>query len=99
MAALARLCRDASLEIPGDKMMTTYYTFFDSPLQPILLCSDGEALTGLFLVEHKHGPEIGPDWERCDDAAPFAEAKRQLSDYFAGTLTQFDLPVALQGTE
>ena len=76
----------------------TYYTYFDSPLQPLLLTSDGTALTGLFMVVHKHGPEIGADWIQRDEAAPFAEAKRQLAAYFAGQLTAFDLPLAPVGT-
>jgi methylated-DNA-[protein]-cysteine S-methyltransferase len=79
--------------------MTTYYTYYASPIDPILLTSDGVALTGLYMVEQKHGPEIAPDWVHSDDAAPFAEAKRQLAGYFAGTSTEFDLPLAPQGTE
>ncbi len=75
-----------------------HYTYYDSPIQPLLLTSNGTALTGLFLVEHKHGPEVAPDWVQDDGAAPFDEAKRQLSAYFAGELTEFDLPLALTGT-
>lgn len=76
----------------------TYYTFFDSPLQPLLLTSDGTALMGLFMVAHTHGPEIGADWIRDDKAAPFAKARQQLAAYFAGRLTDFDLPTAPTGT-
>jgi len=77
---------------------TTYYTHWDSPIQPLLLTSDGAALTGLFMVAHKHGPEVGAGWVRSDEAAPFAEAKRQLAAYFARQLTAFDLPLAPVGT-
>ncbi len=77
---------------------TTYYTYFDSPIQPLLLTSDGTALTGLFMVAHKHGPEVEAGWVQSDEAAPFAEAKRQLGAYFAGRLTTFDLPLAPGGT-
>jgi len=76
----------------------TYYTYFDSPIQPLLLTSDGAALTGLFMVAHTHGPEVEADWVQSDEAAPFAEAKRQLAAYFAGQLTAFDLPLAPRGT-
>lgn len=78
--------------------MTIYYTYSDSPLQPLLLTSDGAALTGLFLVAHKNGPEVEAAWVQNDEAAPFAEAKRQLAAYFAGELTAFDLPLAPTGT-
>ena len=74
------------------------YTYFDSPLQPLLLTSDSTALTGLFMVAHRHGPEVGADWIQNDEAAPFAEAKRQLAAYFAGQKTLFDLPLAPVGT-
>ncbi len=76
----------------------TYYTYFDSPLQPLLLTSDGAALTGLYMDAHRHGPELRADWRQDDEAAPFAEAKRQLTAYFAGCLTAFDLPLAPVGT-
>lgn len=76
----------------------TYYTYFESPVQTLLLTSDGTALTGLYMVEHRHRPEVEKDWIQDDDAAPFGEAKRQLAAYFAGSRTEFDLPLALQGT-
>lgn len=78
---------------------TTYYAYFDSPIQSLLLASDGASLTGLFMVEQKHGPEIGADWMEDQDAAPFAETKRQLTEYFAGTRREFDVPLLPQGTE
>ena len=77
----------------------TYYTTIESPIQPILLTSDGESLTGLFMIEHKHGPEIQADWVQNAAAAPFPEAKRQLAEYFAGARQIFDIPLAPHGTE
>jgi len=50
------------------------------------------------MVAHKHGPEVEAGWVQSDEAAPFAEAKRQLGAYFAGRLTTFDLPLAPDGT-
>src|SRR5205823_1056391 len=61
--------------------------------------SDGDALTGLYMTVSTHGPAVGEGWVRKDDAAPFPEAKRQLAAYFDGVLTEFDLPLALDGTE
>lgn len=77
----------------------TYYTYFGTPIQPILLTSNGAGLTGLHMTERTHGPEIGTDWEENESIAPFPETKQQLAAYFNGTLTEFDLPLVPQGTE
>jgi methylated-DNA-[protein]-cysteine S-methyltransferase len=76
----------------------THYTFVESPIEPILLTSDGKSLTGVYMNVPKRNPHIGEDWVRSDDAAPFPEARRQLALYFEGELTQFDLPLAAAGT-
>lgn len=74
----------------------TYHTTIASPLGDLLLISTGQALTGVYLTPHRHGPTVGGAWVR--DEAPFAEATRQLSEYFAGARTVFDLPTAATGT-
>jgi methylated-DNA-[protein]-cysteine S-methyltransferase len=75
-----------------------YYTECETPMQRLLLTSDGASLTGLFLPGGRNGVEPGESWVRRDDAAPFAEAKRQLAAYFNGSLRAFDLPLAPRGT-
>jgi methylated-DNA-[protein]-cysteine S-methyltransferase len=75
--------------------MTTYYTTFESPVGPLLLTSDGARLTGIFMDP----PPPAGGWVRRDAAAPFEDARRQLDDYFAGRRTDFDLPLAMSGTE
>ena len=79
--------------------MTTFCTTFESPVGPLQLMSDGQSLTGLHTDSDKHRPAMRPDWIRDDAAAPFAEVKAQLRAYFDGRLTEFDLPLAPQGTE
>lgn len=74
-----------------------YYTTLASPLGELLLLSDGEALTGLYLEGHRGGPARSADWRRDD--GPFQAARAQLEAYFAGELQSFDVPVALRGTE
>lgn len=76
----------------------TYFSYVESPLGRLLLTSDGTALTGLFMSPHRHGPESTEGWEQNDAAAPFPAAREQLGAYFAGALTEFDLPLALHGT-
>lgn len=83
--------------------MTTYYTVWASSLQPVVLTSDGESLTGLYLSERAQAEiaqkaAASADWIQDDKAAPFAEAKQQLEAYFAGRQTTFDLPLKLEGT-
>lgn len=72
------------------------YTYFESPVGALLLAGDETALHFLsFPKGHKSfGPD--PEWRRSN--APFKEAVRQLDAYFAGDLTQFDLPLHLSGT-
>ncbi len=75
-----------------------YYACIESPIDRILLTSDGTSLTGLYMDAHPDGPRVSEDWVRSDHAAPFAETTRQLALYFDGRLTQFDLPLVMQGT-
>jgi len=79
--------------------MTTFFTVFENPLGPLLLMSDGTSLTGLHTDNDKHRPAIRPAWVRDDNVPPFAQAIAQLRAYFDGKLTEFDLPLAPQGTE
>lgn len=78
--------------------MTTLYTLTDSPVGQLLLTGEkspaGTTLTSLSLPDR---PSIDPDWQRDDPA--FTEATRQLSAYFTGHLTRFQLPLAARGTE
>lgn len=74
--------------------------FFDycrTPIGPLLLAADERgALTHVDLPHERRPTAPQPDWQ-C--APPrFAEARRQLEAYFAGTLTVFDLPLAPRGT-
>ena len=79
--------------------MTTYYTRIESPIEPLLLSSDGESLTSLSMVTQRHGPFFSETWKRDDSAKLFIEARKQLEAYFTGELIEFDLPLAMRGTE
>ncbi len=73
------------------------HTVMDSPVGPLtLVATDGE-LSGLYMAEQRHRPSDGSFGQ--PDAGPFAEATEQLEEYFAGSRTQFDLPLGPVGTE
>jgi methylated-DNA-[protein]-cysteine S-methyltransferase len=76
-----------------------YFTTYESPIQELKLLSDGRSLIGLYMMSEKHALQQQSDWVEDDSVAPFPETKRQLDEYFAGTLTEFDLPIQLHGTE
>ncbi|HEX5322364.1 MAG TPA: methylated-DNA--[protein]-cysteine S-methyltransferase [Capsulimonadaceae bacterium] len=75
----------------------TFYTTYESPIGPLLLVSNGEALTQLWLPKNGRSAEPKAEWTMNDDVPPFAAVRQQLEAYFEGQLTQFDLPLAPKG--
>jgi methylated-DNA-[protein]-cysteine S-methyltransferase len=76
---------------------TTFYHVVPSPIGDLMLVSNGEALTGVYMSDHMGGPKPEPGWE--PDGAELEAVAAQLQAYFAGELQEFDLPLAPQGTE
>ena len=75
------------------------FDFYDSPLGQILLVAGDTALTGLHFVDEKYYPGVATGWQRAPGAKMIVRARRQLDEYFAGTRTEFDLPVEPEGTD
>jgi methylated-DNA-[protein]-cysteine S-methyltransferase len=75
------------------------YCRVDSPIGCLLLTSDGEFLTGLYMGAPSKSPELGGDWLEKPNGGPLPNAARQLEEYFAGKRKVFDLPLKMQGTE
>lgn len=74
------------------------WTEVPSPIGPIRLTARGDALTGVFMLKHKYGPEGFPDEERGQSPL-LTDAARQVAAYFEGSLRDFDLPLAPEGSE
>jgi methylated-DNA-[protein]-cysteine S-methyltransferase len=72
--------------------MNAYMTM-DSPFGTLLLVGSGD---GLRSVSFPETAAVEPDWRH--DPAPFADAVRQLEQYFAGERTAFDVDRAPSGT-
>ena len=72
-----------------------YRAKVDSPIGPILIAGNGEAITMLGRI----GPNYeGQDWIRIDRIAHIKEAAQQLDAYWSGELFDFDLSLAPKGT-
>lgn len=76
--------------------MHRQHTLIDSPYGPLTLVATDNALSGLYMTEQRHRPPEETFGDR--DAGPFGETISQLEAYFAGELTEFDLPMRLDGT-
>ncbi len=75
-----------------------YFSFYESPIQTLRLVSDGRSLIGLYMMSDKHHLIPAGDWLENVSVDPFSATKQQLSAYFAGSLTKFDLPLQMPGT-
>jgi methylated-DNA-[protein]-cysteine S-methyltransferase len=74
----------------------TYTTTLDSPIGPLALTSRDGFITGLYMQDQNHAPAGTDGW--LADPSPFEQAREQVLAYFSGELTQFDLPLRLDGT-
>ncbi|KOG87521.1 cysteine methyltransferase, partial [Streptomyces varsoviensis] len=72
------------------------HTRLDSPYGALTLVADDGVLCGLYMTDQRHRP---PEETFGDpDDTPFTEVVRQLTGYFAGEITEFELPLHLDGT-
>ena len=78
--------------------MNYSYQKMKSPIGNLYLVADADALCGIYF--QKHWPEEKRRMEGIREGTPavLKQAKRQLSEYFAGKRKSFDLPLSLSGT-
>lgn len=69
-----------------------YFTTIDSPIDELLLVSDGDHLTRLRMAPWS----VDPGWIRKPSL--FKEVTAQLRAYFAGDLREFEVPTRPTGT-
>jgi methylated-DNA-[protein]-cysteine S-methyltransferase len=79
--------------------MTLFYKEIESPVGKLKLVASANALVGVSW--EGEGPDrLRRDAQKVEGHHPIlAEAERQLSEYFAGTRTEFELPLEPRGTE
>ena len=80
------------------KMKTSapFYSELDSPVGVLWLLGDEQRLTGLYMHDQRHRPELPDGCERNDKA--FRLVREQLKAYFAGKLQQFEVTLAGEGS-
>lgn len=75
---------------------TLAFGYLESPVGALLLAGDEACLHSISFPTGSRLVEPRQEWRRDD--ALFKEAFSQLSAYFAGELTEFDLPLHFAGT-
>jgi methylated-DNA-[protein]-cysteine S-methyltransferase len=73
------------------------YCFLKTPIGELLLAGDDEGLAIVGFPEGSMRREPADNW--IFNEKPFAEARAQLTAYFAGDRKSFDLPLKPTGTE
>ncbi|MGN6792210.1 MAG: methylated-DNA--[protein]-cysteine S-methyltransferase [Streptosporangiaceae bacterium] len=76
------------------------HAVIDSPIGPLTLIAEDGMLAGVHMEITRYEPDVaalGTAADR-DDEPVLAAAARQLDAYFDGELTDFDLPLALDGS-
>ena len=74
-----------------------HYCYVSSPIGDLLVAGDADGLSYVGFPSGKMRRDPEPDW--IFNEQPFARAKQQLEEYFAGERQAFDLPLKLSGTE
>jgi methylated-DNA-[protein]-cysteine S-methyltransferase len=72
------------------------HTVIDSPYDALTLVATDGVLSAVHMAGQRHRPPEERFGDR--DPRPFAEVERQFGAYFDGELTEFELPLRLDGT-
>ncbi len=72
--------------------MTPIYTHITTPIGQLLLLSDNQFLTGLYVTGQKYLPTIDASWQHKPEAEIFKTAEKQLLEYCNGQRTNLTIP-------
>jgi methylated-DNA-[protein]-cysteine S-methyltransferase len=75
--------------------LSVVHAVIDTPVGALTLVGHDDALCGVYFPEHVRRPDSETFGPRDDEA--FADARRQLTEYFAGGRRDFDLEVQPRG--
>lgn len=80
---------------------TTVHALYESPLGTLYLAATGTALVGSWFQGQAHfpTPHVLGDRVHLNDSPILQQAAEELSEYFEGKRTSFDLPLAPDGTD
>jgi methylated-DNA-[protein]-cysteine S-methyltransferase len=78
---------------------THYCAVIDSPVGALTIVATDVGLRAVLWNRDAAGRVPLPDLVTAPDHPVVAKAATQLAEYFAGTRTEFDLPMDLRGTE
>lgn len=78
-------------------MNTGSYTWYESPVGPLLLAGSCHGLAYVSFSVGRHTVAVDPNW--TEEPSLFADAIQQLREYFAGKRKIFSLALGPRGTE
>jgi len=78
---------------------TIYWCQHSTPLGAMVLAASDAGVAGAWFVGQKHFSGVAAGWVEDPQAACLPAAAQQLTEWFAGTRQDFDLPLAPAGTE
>lgn len=79
--------------------MKYYYTIMDSPVGGITLIADDKSLCAIYWPDQVPDEKKFPNLEKKDTSKVLITTVKQLTDYFNGKRTEFDLPLRPVGTD
>jgi methylated-DNA-[protein]-cysteine S-methyltransferase len=83
--------------IVASPTLTLVYDVVPAPIGRLIVASDGSAIAGVWMANASPDDQSWAD-HRGDDAV-LAKAREELAAYFDGSLREFTVPLAPNGTE